>query len=52
METDDSGEKKNRCKKFARKMFGASSLDQSGREEAVRDVLKMEVVVRIKKNSV
>lgn len=37
METIDSG-KKNRCKKFARKMFGASSLDQSGTEEAVRDV--------------
>lgn len=33
-------------------MFGAPSLEQSGTEEAARDVLKMEVVVRIKKNSV
>lgn len=33
-------------------MFGASSLDQFGTAEAGRDVLKMAVVIRIKKNSV
>lgn len=29
-----------------------SSLDQFGREETVRDMLKAEAVIRIKKNSV
>lgn len=46
-------EESNRSRSLnAQKTFGTLSLDQFGTKEAVRDVSKMRVVVRIKKNKV